>query len=166
MRRHEFLKRCVAFTAGVACLDLGLSGCAPLPYAGYLTEGSALIVNKADFGENEFVLLKVDALPAPIFVAKHTENEYTAILLKCTHRGCQVQPAGEILECPCHGSRYTHAGKVIRGPAPENLTHFTVEDNKPVMFQHPLWSLRSGLTMYLLWISRRLAPELKRAGVS
>ena len=44
--------------------------------------------------------------------------------------------------------------------------HFTVEGNKPVMHQHPLRSLRSGLRMYLLWITGRLKPELKRAGVT
>lgn len=58
------------------------------------------------------------------------------------------------------------AGAIAAGYVIAWTAHFTVEDNKPVMFQHPLWSLRSGLTMYLLWISGRLAPELKRAGVS
>jgi ubiquinol-cytochrome c reductase iron-sulfur subunit len=42
----------------------------------------------------------------------------------CTHLGCV--PLGEAGEydgwyCPCHGSHYDTAGRIRRGPAPENL---------------------------------------------
>lgn len=42
----------------------------------------------------------------------------------CTHLGCV--PIGHMGEydgwfCPCHGSEYDSAGRVRRGPAPENL---------------------------------------------
>lgn len=30
--------------------------------------------------------------------------------------------------CPCHGSRFTYAGKVIHGPANENLKLFNEKD--------------------------------------
>ncbi len=117
----------------MACLDIGLAGCASLPYASYTLQDNKAVISLAAFEDEAFVLLKVDGLPAPLFVSESEENGYTAILLKCTHRGCQVQPAGEILECPCHGSRYTHAGQVIRGPAPDNLADFPVEVNADVI---------------------------------
>ncbi|MDA7946446.1 MAG: DUF962 domain-containing protein [Hyphomicrobiaceae bacterium] len=46
--------------------------------------------------------------------------------------------------------------------------HYTVQHNVPVMFEGPksaLWSLISGLRMYVLGLSGQLAPQLRRAGV-
>ncbi|MDC9700981.1 MAG: ubiquinol-cytochrome c reductase iron-sulfur subunit [Alphaproteobacteria bacterium] len=42
----------------------------------------------------------------------------------CTHLGCiPVSGAGELggWLCPCHGSIYDASGRVLKGPAPENL---------------------------------------------
>ena len=126
MNREEFINRCMTLTMGVACLDV-LAGCAPLPFVSHVMEGPSAVVNKSHFVEKEYVLIEVEQMPAPVFISKQNEEEYAAILLKCTHRGCQVQPAGEIMECPCHGSRYSRTGTVIRGPAPEDLIQFPTE---------------------------------------
>jgi ubiquinol-cytochrome c reductase iron-sulfur subunit len=50
----------------------------------------------------------------------------------CTHLGCV--PIGESGEydgwfCPCHGSQYDTAGRIRKGPAPENL-HIPVYEFK------------------------------------
>ena len=42
----------------------------------------------------------------------------------CTHLGCvPTEGAGDYDAwfCPCHGSHYDTAGRIRRGPAPENL---------------------------------------------
>jgi len=41
----------------------------------------------------------------------------------CTHLGCVVpwNPNEGRFICPCHGSQYDQAGKVVRGPAPLSL---------------------------------------------
>lgn len=41
----------------------------------------------------------------------------------CTHLGCVVpwNASEDKFICPCHGSQYNSAGKVVRGPAPLSL---------------------------------------------
>jgi ubiquinol-cytochrome c reductase iron-sulfur subunit len=42
----------------------------------------------------------------------------------CTHFGCvPLAEAGDFggWFCPCHGSHYDRAGRIRRGPAPENM---------------------------------------------
>ena len=44
-----------------------------------------------------------------------------AISTTCTHLGCVIKPSSTGFDCPCHGSRFDHVGKVIKGPAPSPL---------------------------------------------
>ncbi len=49
-----------------------------------------------------------------------------AVSLVCTHLGCIVKTAADGFECPCHGSRFTADGTVLKGPAPRSLPWFKV----------------------------------------
>jgi Rieske Fe-S protein len=57
------------------------------------------------------------------------DNKTWAVSRKCTHLGCKINyhENDNILECPCHQSRFTIEGGVTRGPAKENLTIYPVE---------------------------------------
>jgi len=53
-----------------------------------------------------------------------------AVSLVCTHLGCLLRPVDNDSECgytcPCHGSRFTPTGQVLRGPAPRDLPWYEV----------------------------------------
>jgi len=53
------------------------------------------------------------------------DGEWLVMLGVCTHLGCVPlgNGAGEFggWFCPCHGSHYDTAGRIRKGPAPENL---------------------------------------------
>ena len=57
-----------------------------------------------------------------------TVNGFFAMSAVCTHLGCITQwhPEANLIECPCHGSRYKRNGTVVHGPAPRALPHFSL----------------------------------------
>jgi len=66
----------------------------------------------------------------------------------CTHLGCVVPwdaAAGKFI-CPCHGSQYDPAGKVVRGPAPLSLalTQVAVENDQVVLTPWKETDFRDG----------------------
>ena len=63
-----------------------------------------------------------------VIVSQPRKGDVVAFSATCTHMGCTVAPAGRLLQCPCHGSRYDLAtGKVLRGPAPRALSRIPVK---------------------------------------
>jgi nitrite reductase/ring-hydroxylating ferredoxin subunit len=64
---------------------------------------------------------------APLIIARPTSDTVAAFSAICTHLGCTVAPAGQQLDCPCHGSVYNATtGAVINGPAPSPLPRVQV----------------------------------------
>lgn len=66
-------------------------------------------------------------VPAGRSVAMFRDAEGVyAVSLTCTHLGCIVKSNADGFECPCHGSRFTRAGALVKGPAPTALPWFKV----------------------------------------
>ncbi len=59
-------------------------------------------------------------------VYRDGENNLHVVSALCTHLKCTVKWNDDenTWDCPCHGSRFTHEGKVINGPANKNLKYF------------------------------------------
>ena len=49
-----------------------------------------------------------------------------AVTSTCSHKACPLSPKATEYVCPCHGSRFTPAGKVLIGPATTSLVHFGI----------------------------------------
>jgi glycine/D-amino acid oxidase-like deaminating enzyme/nitrite reductase/ring-hydroxylating ferredoxin subunit len=62
-------------------------------------------------------------------VFRDTTNHLHFVSLECTHLRCTVSWNNDekSWDCPCHGSRFTYDGKVINGPANEDLLRYSEE---------------------------------------
>jgi len=65
----------------------------------------------------------------PTFVLFEDGHAPWAVSRKCTHLGCTIQFHAQerFFECPCHQSRFSEKGLVLKGPAQKNLPLFKVE---------------------------------------
>jgi cytochrome b6-f complex iron-sulfur subunit len=53
-------------------------------------------------------------------------NRLYALSSSCTHRHYDLESKGDQIVCPKHGSRFTPAGQVIKGPAASPLPRFAI----------------------------------------
>ena len=128
IKRRDFLKSLGASALcgpGLAALIPG-SGAARAD-DGYLLRDNALSVNKSVFARQRFVLLNHPALEHPVSLLRIDEARYSALLMSCTHQRCATEWNKDHYVCPCHGSRFSETGVVIRGLARESLRSFPVE---------------------------------------
>lgn len=72
--------------------------------------------------------LKVQAVgDAGLIYILAAGDGFVAVSPVCTHLGCTVDIQARRLVCPCHGSMYDRAGRVLRGPAERPLASYPVE---------------------------------------
>lgn len=118
---------------------LGLAGCAAAcsTTAHWYTpdtnsQADALEVPLSALGPENYVILDAKNFPAPILLARQDQN-YTAVEMICTHRGCAVHVQRNRLVCPCHGSQFELNGIVLHGPAAQPLRRFSVQQNGDIL---------------------------------
>ncbi len=62
-------------------------------------------------------------------VYKDEAGQVHAVSAICTHMGCTIgwNADERTWDCPCHGSRYSIEGKVLRGPAKKDLERVEID---------------------------------------
>jgi cytochrome b6-f complex iron-sulfur subunit len=120
--RRDFLGLAAVCSMGSALL-FGLVGMLRLPKAAVLPSPS----------KKFRVVLPQTMAPGAAFVPPgrsvalfRDEAGVFAISTVCTHLGCIVRREADGFHCPCHGSRFSPDGQVVRGPAPKPLAWLSV----------------------------------------
>ncbi len=142
MNRRDFIKNSCTACLSVTVLSSLASSCTSIRYTGGKLGKDGITLNKAEFkikqkgsiAYSSFIIVRNDALKYPICVYRYNDTEYTALWMKCTHQGAELQALGDVLHCPAHGSEFNNKGQVINGPADSNLRAFPVAVNNDELF--------------------------------
>lgn len=134
MERRQFVKNACLTCIGSSISSVLWQSCQSVHLVSSSIENDRLRLKKTDFAFlkkdkpvfRQWVLVKTDKLPFPIGVFRFDEDHYAASYLECSHQQCEVEPEGDHLQCPCHGSEYSNTGKLQKGPAEADLKNFKV----------------------------------------
>ena len=96
----------------------------PIARVDQVTPGSAY---RTTHGDDPLILVNVG-------------GKVTAFLAVCTHEGCPLgwNQNQHLIRCPCHGSAFDPAGKVVNGPAQVPLTPLKIisERGQVLLVEH------------------------------
>jgi Rieske Fe-S protein len=134
MNRKEFLKTC-----GFSCL-VGITGASLLESCSAslaLTKdiiGTEILLPIADFEikykgnikYKKYIIIQNERIKFPICVYRFDPENYTALLMECTHQGAELQVYGDKLQCAAHGSEFNNKGLVEDGPATIDLRNLPI----------------------------------------
>lgn len=128
IKRRDFLKSVGASALCGPGLAMAMPGSGTARADdGYLLRNNTFSVNKSAFATARFILLNHPALEHPVSLLRIDEARYSALLMSCTHQRCATEWNKDHYVCPCHGSRFSETGEVIRGLARASLRSFPVE---------------------------------------
>jgi len=76
---------------------------------------------------DEGKIVKMDDKPYAVY--RDESDALHIVAAECSHMKCIIKWNGDekSWDCPCHGSRFTHEGKVINGPANKDLSYHKEE---------------------------------------
>lgn len=134
MKRRAFIRQtCITCLSG-GLIPYLISGCQATHYVSGVMDATGISVSKSEFTyqkkeqirTRQYIIAQNDKLEFPIYVYRFSDTEYSALWMKCTHQGAELQASGDALQCPSHGSEFTNKGAVSNGPAEKNLRSFPV----------------------------------------
>ncbi len=134
MNRRKFIAHSCTACLSIAVAPALLTSCSSTRYITGNMEKDGLRLNKSEFktagkgsqANFSFIIVRNDAFTYPICVYRFSETDYTALWMRCTHQGTELQASGDFLQCPAHGSEFNNKGQVTNGPADDNLRTFPV----------------------------------------
>ena len=137
MERKEFVKTCGFACLGGLLFTSILEGCTGTKIISGDVSNSDLVVPLSSFltkdnSYRKYIIVHNDKLAYPVCVYRFNENDYSALFMRCTHQGAELQVFGDKLQCPAHGSEFSDRGIVENGPAETNLRTFpvTIQNNQ------------------------------------
>jgi len=76
----------------------------------------------------------VQSSAGSVLVARTGADAFSAVTSTCTHQGCTITGHnGSTYVCPCHGSQFDAAGRVLTGPAQRALQQFHTQFSNGVL---------------------------------
>lgn len=135
MDRRTFIVNCCKAGIGALILPSFLQGCGGIHYAANAVSNNKIVVKRTEFIETKkdgssiprkFVVIRTEKFNFPICVYKLDADTFSALLMECTHKSCELTPHGDYLICPCHGSEFNKSGQVQNPPAETDLQKFIV----------------------------------------
>lgn len=132
MDRKEFIKTCGYTCLGMVGISLILESCTTTKYITGTLKENVLVVPKKDFievkkGKEKIlrsIIIRIKESDFPIVLYRFSENEYSALSLRCSHQGSELNVNGDLLTCTAHGSEFTNKGEIVQGPADSPLTKY------------------------------------------
>lgn len=142
MKRRDFIKQGCTACLTATSLAAVISSCKPTHYISGTLHQDGLLVNIKEFetsqqgkqGWRPYIIVRNEALIAPVCIYRFSDTDYSALWMKCTHQGAELLAAGSYLQCPAHGSEFDSKGQVTSGPAITNLRSFPVTVNNDQLF--------------------------------
>ena len=142
INRKDFIINSCAVCLSATALSGLLSSCRSTQYISGKLNNDGIIVDVNEFKVSRkdkityrsFIIVRNESLQYPICVYRFSENEYSALWMRCTHQGTELQASGDYLQCTAHGSEFSNKGKVTSGPADKDLRTFPVTINKSELF--------------------------------
>ncbi len=139
MDRITFIKNSCIACMGMALGASVLQSCVGTKYVRGTRNENGLLVDLKDFeteknGARPYIIVRHDDLEFPICVYHIEGAKYTALLMRCSHQGAELQVSGDQLTCPAHGSAFDKWGNVTESPASAPLRTFPVLVEKGQLF--------------------------------
>jgi Rieske Fe-S protein len=134
MDRNEFIRKCSLACAGGGLFTLLLQRCEAAKIVTAVLADSELVLPESEFEFlkkdqlqfRHYVVVQNDQLQYPVCIYRFSKDQYTALWMRCTHQGTELQVFGDRLHCPAHGSEFNNRGGVENGPAADALRTFPV----------------------------------------
>jgi hypothetical protein len=96
----------------------------------------------------------------PVYLRAHSDARCRAL-----HYAASLCGLAGIVLALATGSGWWLLAGLVAAYAFAWAGHFFVEENLPLTFKHPLWSLMADYRMFFLWLGGGLARHLEAAGV-
>ncbi len=97
------------------------------PFKTQLNDHGQAEIPVSMFVETNLQIVRVKELEYDIVLHKEQDENYTALLMKCTHFDNALYLTGDGMRCSLHGSEFDTRGNILKGPAEIPLQQFETQ---------------------------------------